>query len=60
MYEIYELENGWRCCVLIQDGTERWTKSTLEKAIESVVRNAKAYNNDDINPSDIVVHWRYA
>lgn len=54
MYTIYLLENGkFECHGMVQDGTERWTEDTLEKAIKSMIEFAKYGNHAKITKKNI-------
>lgn len=54
MYQITELLDGkWACAVMIQDGTERWTKDTRQEAVQSVISGARVLNGSYIKESDI-------
>ena len=45
MYAIYKQQDGkYYCTGMLQDGTERWTKDTLEEAIKSLKEFAKTMN----------------
>ena len=57
MYRIIEKFNGtFRCEVVIQDGTERWTEKTLEEAKTSVKSAAKVLNGTKIKKKDIELY----
>lgn len=45
----------WQCSVVIQDGTERWTKHTREEAIHSVILTARTMNGVYIREDHIEI-----
>lgn len=54
MYSIIELDNGtYQCICRVQDGVERWTEETKEKAERSLIGGAKAMNGAMITKDDI-------
>ena len=55
MYSIIKQADGtYLCECVIQDGTERWTKATLEDAIQSLKEAGKALNGwDKVRKKDI-------
>lgn len=54
MYSIIELGNGtYQCICRVQDGIERWTEETKEKAVRSLIGGAKAMNGVDITEREI-------
>ncbi len=47
MYTIYLQDDGsYLCCGRIQDGTERWTKATLDEAVTSMKNFAEFMNGE--------------
>lgn len=46
MYTIIEENGKFVCEGRLQDGTERWTKDTLDEAVESLKRFADVMNHD--------------
>ena len=54
MYAIYQHADGtFYCGGGLQDGTERWTRSTLEEAVKSLKDFAKSLNGTKIKRKDI-------
>lgn len=55
MYTIECINNSYYCYCRIQDGIERWQSKTLEEAIDSMIKAAKAYNHAKITQDDIEI-----
>jgi hypothetical protein len=53
MYTIFKTDGTFHCEGRLQDGTERWTKPTLEEAIKSMKHFAKVMNGMKIKKKDI-------
>ncbi len=56
MYSIVELGDSgklFQCICRIQDGTERWTEDSRQKAVRSLIGAAKVMNGATISESDI-------
>lgn len=56
LYSIVELgdsEKLFQCACRIQDGTERWTEDTREKAVTNLIGAAKMMNGATITEKDI-------
>jgi hypothetical protein len=53
VYRIYVAGSVFNCECRLQDGTERWTETTLETAIRSVKKFAKVMNGTKIKKKDI-------
>jgi len=53
MYHIHQIGNLFHCYVQIQDGTEQFVESTLEKAISAVIQAAKVLNGASITRYNI-------
>jgi hypothetical protein len=54
MYSIIQkMDGSFLCECMIQDGTERWTESNIETAIQSMKRSAKVLNGSKIKKKDI-------
>lgn len=54
MYTIYQMPDGtYSCEGRLQDGTERWTKPTLEEAIKSMKGFARTMNNTKLKKRQI-------
>lgn len=57
MYRIIQrLNGGFECEVSVQDGTERFTATTLEEAKTAVKRSAKILNGVKIKKKSIEVY----
>ena len=57
MYRIIQkLDGTFRCEVVIQDGTERWTETDLETAKEKIKSAAKVLNGTKIKKKDIELY----
>lgn len=56
MYQIIEGNDGkYYCSCVIQDGTERWEETNLEKAIDSMVIAARVLNHSLIRREDVKI-----
>lgn len=57
MYQIYEQPDGtYQGACRIQDGTEWFTATTLEEAVETMKKWAKTLNNSKIKKKDIALY----
>jgi len=57
MYNITEENNRYCCCLSVQDGQEFWYESSLQKAIETMIFQARLLNNNYIVKADIAIHY---
>lgn len=57
MYTIIETtDKDYLCICQIQDGNERWSESSLDAAVDSMIRSAKVMNHSTIEKKDIVFY----
>ena len=57
MYRIIQKQDGkFICEVQIQDGTERWTETSLEEAKKWVKKSMKSLNGTDIKKKSIPIY----